>query len=175
MHTTAVVMLCGPYDEGNHPPTRRIDRAIQIARQSNLLLFIAGDAFNGDEIRRFQDRALAAGVHSVLPAFDSRHCTLADAQAVGRVILEHRFDRLSRLHLVTDWWHMERASTMLERELERILDRKILVIPESVMDGHVPDTTVHDNERQGLADYLSGRYGRRQVIDPFRHRPELSP
>ncbi|MBI5794567.1 YdcF family protein [Candidatus Uhrbacteria bacterium] len=174
MPTAAVVMFCGPHDEGSQTPTRRIDHAINLAIQSGLPLFIAGDAFSGDEVRRFQVRAWNAGVHTALQAFDSRHCTLADAQAVGRVVLERHFDRLERLHLVTDWWHMERAVAMLAGELADILGRKILVMPESVFDGPQPSQLVHNNERQGLEDYLAGRYGDREVVDPLRHRPELS-
>lgn len=167
-------MFCGPHDEGDQTPTRRINHAINLAIRNELPLFIAGDAFGGKEIYRFRVRAWHAGVALVLPAFDPRHCTLSDAQAIASMILEHHLDSLARIHLVTDWWHMERASTMLERELERIVGRQILVVPESIMTGPVPDATVHDNERQGLDDYLAGRYGKRRVIDPFQHDPELS-
>ncbi|KKW33057.1 MAG: hypothetical protein UY76_C0010G0014 [Candidatus Uhrbacteria bacterium GW2011_GWA2_52_8d] len=175
MPTAAVAMFCGPHDEGDQTPTRRIDQAIELAILKGLPLFVAGDAFNGDEVRRFQVRAWHAGVSVVIPAFDPRHCTLADAQAVAVKIVEHRLTRLSHVQLVTDWWHMNRALTMLERELARILDRTIRVQPISVLTGPTPSSLVHDNERQGLDDYLAGRYGQRQVIDPLRHRPELSP
>ncbi|TAL50760.1 hypothetical protein EPN81_01850 [Patescibacteria group bacterium] len=171
MLTSAVVMYCGPYDEGNQPPTRRIDHAIALSRRFDLPLFIAGDAFEGKEIDRFSVRAWEAGVASVIPAFDPRHCTLADAQAVAREILSRDLACLSHLHLVTDWWHMDRASTMLERELAQILGRIVRVQPSSVFSGPAPSRLVHENERQGLNDYLVGTYGQRQVVDPLIHRP----
>jgi len=170
--TSAVVMFCGPHDEGDQTPTRRIDQAIQLALSLDVPLFVAGDAFNGEEVARFQAHAWHTGVSVIIPAFDARHCTLADAQAVATKIVEHRLDRLSHLHLVTDWWHMERASLMLERELARILGRTIRVQPSSVFAGPTPSSLVHENERQGLEDYLAGRYGQRQVVDPLRHRGE---
>ena len=174
MPHSAVAMFCGPHDEGDQPPTRRIDGAISLALQMGAPLFIAGDAFEGAEVRRFCARAWAAGVITTIQAYDSRHCTLADAQAVGREILLHRFDHLTRLYLVTDWWHMERAMAMLDGELQRIIGRVIHVIPESVMLGPVPDQLVHQNERQGLEDYRSGIYGTRRILDPLRHRAELA-
>lgn len=173
MPQAAVAMFCGPYDEGEQMPTRRIDHAIQIAKEEGLPLLIAGDAFDGKEVLRFQNRAWSAGVRSVLTAFDPRHCTTADAQAIGRVILKWHFDRIRLLHVVTDWWHMPRASAMLEGEL-RSIGRPVQVVRESVFVGPHPDQLVHQNERQGLADYLAGRYGRRQILDPLRHRPEVS-
>ncbi len=175
MTTAAVVMLCGPHDEGDQTPVRRIDHAIQLALTLDVPLFVAGDAFSGEEICRFQTRAWHAGVETVIPAFDPRHCTLADVQAVAAKIVEHRLDRLSHLHLVTDWWHMDRALTMLDRELTSILNRTIAVQPSSVFTGPTPSSLVHENERQGLQDYLAGRYGQRRVIGPLRHGSELSP
>lgn len=174
MPTAAVVMFCGPHDEGDRTPTRRIDHAISLAMHQGLPLFVAGDAFHGEEVRYFQQRASNAGVATAIRAFDPRHCTLADAQAIGRIVLERHFDRLERLHLVTDWWHMERALIMLDLELKRILGRQIQVVPESIFTGPAPGPLVHQNERQGLDDYLAGRYGSRQVIDPLHHGPELS-
>ena len=172
--TAAVAMFCGPHDEGDQTPTRRIDYAIQIALELDVPLFVAGDSFNGDEVRLFHDRASSAGVRSVIPAFDPRHCTLSDAQAVSRQILKLEFRRLERIYLATDWWHMQRAMTMFERELELALGRRIQVVPESVLSGPAPDDLVLSNERQGLEDYLAGRYGQRLVNDPLCHRLEPS-
>ncbi|MBI4435693.1 YdcF family protein [Candidatus Uhrbacteria bacterium] len=168
------MMFCGPHDEGNKTPTRRIDHAIRLALREALPLFIAGDALGGEEVRRFQVRASNAGVETAVAAFDSRHCTLADAQVVAAKILELRLERLNHVHLVTDWWHMERASAMLAGELERILHRSILVQPASVFTGPKPSSLVHENERRGLEDYLAGVYGTRRVYDPLCHRPQLS-
>ena len=173
MFDTAVAMFCGPHDEGDQPPTRRIDAGIYHALRLNAPLFIAGDAFEGAEVRRFYARARATGVITTIQAYDSRHCTLADAQAVGREILSRRLDRLERIHLVTDWWHMDRAMTMLEGELKKGTGRTIQVVPESVMNGPEPSQLVHRNERQGLADYRAGVYGARRILDPLRHRAAL--
>ena len=175
MPISAVVMFCGPHDEGDKTPTRRIDHAINLAIRDDLPLFVAGDAFGGEEVDYFQMRASHAGVTVVIPAFDPRRCTISDAQVVARQILEQRLERLAHIHLVTDWWHMDRALTMLECELARILGRRIHVQPASVLTGPTPSSLVYENERHGLADYLAGRYGQRRVIDPLRHRPERSP
>ncbi len=174
MPAAAVVVFCGPHDEGEQTPTRRIDHAIQLARERNFPLFIAGDAFGGEEVRCFQVRAWSAGVLTVISAFDSRHCTLSDAQAVAAEIIGRRLDHLNHVHLVTDWWHMERASVMLERELARILERAVRVQPASVFTGPAPSSLVHENERRGLADYRAGIYGTRRVNDPLRHRSQPS-
>lgn len=173
-YKSVVVMFCGPHDESEGIPTRRIDHAITIARSLEVPLFIAGDAFGGAEVQRFQARAWSMGVQTAIRAFDPRHCTLSDAQAVCRLLSEREFGRLTRVHLVTDWWHMERASVMLEGELESIVCRRILVVPESVMTGPVPNAVVHRNEQQGLEDYRAGVYGQRFVVDPLRHRPQPS-
>ncbi len=167
-------MFCGPHDEGDQTPTRRINHAIQIALTLDALLFIAGDACGGEEVRAFQIRAWSAGVHTAVAAYDARSCTLADAQAVGQSMRMRAHTEVARIHLVTDWWHMERAMSMLQGELECILDRRIQVIPESVFTGPTPSRAVHDNERQGIVDYRAGIYGSRRVIDPLPHRPQPS-
>lgn len=174
VHTSAVAMFCGPHDEGDRVVTRRIDRAIEIARCGDLPLFIAGDACGGEEVRAFQLRAWNAGVPTAVAAFDARSCTLADAQAIAQIVRAHAYRELERLHLVTDWWHMERALAMLEGELARIVRRRVVVVPESVFTGPAPTRAVHDNERQGLVDYRAGIYGLRRVADPLCHRLQAS-
>jgi hypothetical protein len=176
--TAAVVIFCGPHDEGELVPTRRIDHAITTGLSRGLPLIIAGDAFHGQEVSRFQARAWHAGVEAAYGAYDQRHSTLSDAQAVATVIRQHFTDplaRFCRVHLVTDWWHMRRARTMLVEELKGVLHHPIEVLATPVMIGPRPCEEVFVNEQQGLEDYLAGVYGQRRVIDPLCHSPDDNP
>lgn len=166
---SAVVMFCGPHDEGDQTPTRRIDTAIQVALRRGLPLFVAGDAFGERELERFEARAYYHGVQSVFRAYDARRCTLSDAQAVAGAIVKHDLTDLRELFLATDWWHMDRARAMLDGETTGILGRRLDVIPVAVTTGPRPSTLTFENERQGLEDYLAGTYGQRKVVDPLRH------
>jgi hypothetical protein len=172
---TAVAMFCGPHDEGNQVPTRRIDQAINLALSTGSPLFIAGDRFNGDEITRFKLRARNQGVTTIVEAFDPRHCTLSDAQATAREILARGYHQLTSIHLVTDWWHMPRAAAMLRGELQSTLGRVLEVIESTVHNGPCPVDLVLSNEKQGLDDYRAGTYGQRFVIDPLPHCSQPSP
>lgn len=173
----AVVMFCGPHDEGDQTPTRRIDHAISLAIRLEAPLFIAGDAFHGEEVERFCYRARYAGVMYVIGAYDSRHerqCTLSDAKTVTSKIGERGFTRLSRLHLVTDCWHMKRAKQMLENELFIGLNKVFEVVAESVHTGPPPPAETIALEQQGLSHYQEGTYGSHSVDDPLPHNPQPS-
>jgi hypothetical protein len=172
MYSAVSVMFCGPHDEGECTPTRRIDQAIKVALRYELPLFVAGDAFGGKEVTWFQARALKAGVPVVECAYDVRCCTLADAQAVAqRLNASAKYHHVTELYLCTDWWHMERARTMLEKELITVTGVARRVIQVKVMSGPIPTETTLRNERQGIEDYLNGVYGERQVYDPLPHCP----
>lgn len=166
MSTTAVAMFCGPHDEGDRAPTRRIDHAIRLALTRNLPLIVAGDAFGGEEVRAFQTRAQEAGVRVVLTAFDVRRCTLSDAQATATRLRELGHD-LDRVHLVTDWWHMTRSWVMMRGEVRT----SILIVPAPVFKGPLPCFRTLWNELRGAWHYLSGTYGQHTVVDPLRHAP----
>lgn len=166
----AVAMFCGPHDEGTQTPMRRIDKAVELALVYQATLFVAGDAFNGDEISFFQMHALKRGVTRVIPAYDSRSNTLGDAQAVARCIRQRStLEGLRKIYLVTDWWHLERAKAMLIGELRKNLILGIQVVGIGVTQGPHPGNEVLENELQGLTDYLAGNYGQRRVHDPLPH------
>ncbi|MCR4314326.1 MAG: YdcF family protein [Candidatus Uhrbacteria bacterium] len=166
MSTTAVAMFCGPHDEGDRTPTRRIDHAIRIALAMDLPLIVAGDAFNREEVQAFQIRAQEAGVRVVLTAFDARRCTLSDAQATATRLRELGH-HVERLHLVTDWWHMGRSWVMMRGEART----SVLIVPAPVFNGPLPCLRTLYNELRGAWHYLSGTYGQHVVVDPLRHAP----
>jgi len=170
-----VAMVCGPHDEGQEAPKRRIDRAIQIALEFKLPLFVAGDAFEGREIALFVQRAREAGVETVVSAYDPRSCTLSDVQAIAWALKALDLKGIDHIHLVTDWWHMNRAATMLEGEVGKHLGHEVVAFRRPIASGPRPPDAVFVNERQGLADYISGIYGERRVEDPLEHRPRATP
>lgn len=169
LYRSVVAMFCGPHDEGEGAPTRRIDRAIGLALELCSPLIIAGDGNHSHDVRRFAWQAEQDGVHYVRALFDARCSTFSDAQSVmGDLLNNPPFMSVRQVHLVTDDWHMARASGILECELQRLLSRPILeVIRCHVTTGPRPPDDVLAGERQGLEDYLGGRYGSRVAHPPY--------
>jgi hypothetical protein len=172
MESEAVVaMFCGPHDEGDDAPTRRIDRAIELALQLGLPLMIAGDGNGGQDVAQFNDRAVARGVCYVIALYDQDASTWSDAMCVAQNIGRNpRLECISTIHLVTDDWHMDRSKAMLEGELSGwIWSRQSPpeVIPSCVTTGPHPARWVIDGERKGLEDYRSGCYGMKEAYAPW--------
>ncbi|MBI2475186.1 YdcF family protein [Candidatus Uhrbacteria bacterium] len=164
MRRAIVAMLCGPHDNTSREDGlsfRRIDKAINVAKQFQLPIIIAGDAFQGTDLRAFEDRACNNGV-GCFRVYDAHANTLADVQGIIRFLRnDPEFQRGAYVHLVTDNWHMARAASMLMMEAQKKLDLHIRC--ENVFQDPLPPQEVLDGERQGLTDYLEGRYGQRAL------------
>lgn len=169
MYNGAVAMFCGPHDEGNDAPTRRIDKAIEVALRLGLPLMIAGDGNVGKDVAQFSARARLAGIGVVVPLYDQDASTLSDALCVAEELRRNpELKFVQSLHLVTDVWHMERAHAMLVRELNgQFHADSPTVIKCGVDSGPEPAAWVLEGERKGLADYQSGLYGSSVAYAPW--------
>lgn len=150
-----VVVFCGPHEEGRSVPMLRISRAIAVALARELPILIAGDGNRGQDVRFFARRARNAGVRSGCGLYNGEASTLNDARMVAERL---QGAQLSRIHLVTDNWHMRRARAMLASELCAHGLDLCEIICEDVQDGPKPPAWVPEAERRGLEDFQSGRY-----------------
>ena len=172
-YRSVVAMFCGPHDDGDSAPTRRIDRAIELSLELCSPLLIAGDGNFAEDLQFFSARAEEAGVLYVRWFYERLASTRTDAQSiVNEIINNPPFIRVANIHLVTDDWHMARAAAMLEGEQRHLIARDhhaslptVHRVP--VITGLRPPDVVLAGERQGLADYLAGRYGERKAHPPF--------
>lgn len=176
-YRSVVAMFCGPHDEGDSVPTRRIDRAIELSLELCSPLLIAGDGNHGQDVQLFVQRAQASGVLYVRRFYDDQACTPADAKSVANELIHNPpFMSVKDVHLVTDDWHMARATTILEGELKREMSHsQPTVHPVRVTTGPRPPEVVLLGERQGLEDYLAGRYGSRIAHPPYGKPCEARP
>ncbi len=168
-YEAVVAMFCGPHDEGTDAPTRRIDRAIELALQLGLPLMIAGDGNGGKDVAQFNDLAVARGVCYVIALYDKDASTLSDAMCVAQELERNlRLKDVATVYLVTDDWHMDRSVAMMEGELsEQLVQGAPVVIPNGVTIGPNPPAWALAGERKGLADYRSRRYGTRKAYAPW--------
>ena len=164
---SVVALFCGPHDEGNDVPRRRIDKAVQVALLHQITLLIAGDANHGKDIDVFVRIAKSQVVSRVVGLYDPAASTFSDAFCVVRILrTQPEFEHVSRIYLVTDFWHMLRAALILERVcLDHGLQIEIIHAP--VTNGPVPPEIVLAGEQQGIEDFLAGRYGARKAYDPY--------
>ena len=156
-------MFCGPHDNQGRVSFRRIDTAIGLARRktkTQLPLIICGDGNDGEDCMVFLGRAQSADLNHVI----ARHCalanTLSNAESLSLVLLNDRaFKRVEAIHLVTDLWHMRRASLFLRSVLHDILPRRVFLVRECHVGGEAPPPSVLDREEQGIQDFLAGHDG----------------
>ncbi|MBI4437747.1 YdcF family protein [Candidatus Uhrbacteria bacterium] len=174
---SAVVVFCGPHDEGEYVPMRRIDQAILLARNTRAPLLVAGDGNYGSDVQWFARRAGQSGIAYVRAFYDERASTLADAQRIAdELLVNPPLMSVVNVHLVTDDWHMNRATAILAGELARALrERKPRVTRIPVRNGPRPPAHILEGERQGLEDYLAGRYGQRRAHAPYGKPCEEAP
>ena len=185
--------LCGPHDDPTNKDGisyRRINRAIEVALQHDVPLFIAGDANKGTDLQAYETAACDRGVGKCIRLYDARANTLADVQSVVRALkADAEFSDGVLVHLVTDNWHMMRAATMLKIEaLRRRLDLRMTCV--NIEQASLPPAQVLEAERLGTFDYLEDHYGNRapalsygkpvvQAVDEGEDEtdfvPELSP
>lgn len=168
-YRSVVVMFCGPHDDGETIPKRRIDHAIDFARMSGSPLLIAGDANHGQDVSWFTRRALNAELPYVRAFYDRTGSTLTDARSIVQELLNNPpFMSVKDVHLVTDDWHMARAARILKGELRReMIHSRPAIRPVPVTTGPRPPEEILKGERQGLEDYLACRYGRRIAHPPY--------
>jgi len=164
---SVVAMFCGPHDEGNVVPRRRIDKAVEAALEHQVPLLIAGDGNNHRDVTAFMEIARFRGVRHVIGLYDPEANTLSDAVCVAKQVNDNpEFARVRRIYLVTDFWHMPRAKMMLETVcIEYALQLDVISSP--VTSGPMPPEAVLLGERQGIEDFLAGRYGLRKAHDPY--------
>ena len=162
------VMFCGPHDNDGMVSFRRVDHAITVANRESSPLLLAGDARRGYDLVLFRIRAIEGGVRDVQNLYHPKANTLSDAGSLARQLLTPRFQQVVEILLVTDSWHMARASCMLAGELARICQgRTFTLVSKDVTIGPTPPEHVLDGELRGKEDYLRGAYGQRAVVQPF--------
>lgn len=164
---SVVAMFCGPHDEGGGVARRRIDKAIETALEHQIPLLIAGDGNNCKDVTVFMEMARSRGAHHVIGLYDSEANTRSDAVCVSNQLKNNpEFARVREIYLVTDFWHMPRAKTILEAICRQ--DRlEVQIISMPVTNGPMPPEIVLAGERQGIEDFLAGRYGLRKAHDPY--------
>lgn len=154
-----VAVLCGPHDNDGSVCFRRVDRGIAVAIEQNIPLIVAGDANGRADVRLFCDRAHEAGVRTIYEAYDRRASTLFDVRSITRLLqFEPDLQDVKRVHLVTDYWHMARATVMLADQLRKRLGGSYAIACENVMDGPEPPPDVFAREHRGLMAYIDGTY-----------------
>ena len=155
MSSSVVAIFCGPHENGV-VSFRRIDVAIQVALRIQVPLVIAGDGNFGRDLDVFAKRAHLAGVTIVKTFYDARANTLADAQMVcEHLSTSAEFYDVRTIHLVTDFWHMPRATLIL---ISQMTTRLFELVCVPVMTP-VPSLDVLLAEQRGIQDLFSGQYG----------------
>ncbi|GEM_PF-1579121 len=173
-----VVMICGPHHQkedgsrdgytcsGTHDGTRcfsRVDAAVAEALRRKAPLVICGDANEGRDVRAFHTRADAWGVASITQLIhpDGPSDTHRDLQmAVQLLLRDPEFAQVTRFVLVTDHWHMPRASMMAVDLIANVYvpaGRMLQFVPSGVHCWE-PPLDVLERERDGCADFAAGDY-----------------
>lgn len=153
------VMLCGPHENGS-VCNRRIDEAIYIASSKDIPLIIAGDGNYGNDIAHFTDRANLDGVHKTIGLYSERASTFSDSMMVADVLSKYdEFVDVNTIYLVTDWWHMPRASLFFTSAMQLkkpgfVFDLKLVNVSTPR-----PPEWVIEAEHNGVKDFLRGEYG----------------
>lgn len=158
MHESIIAMLCGPHEDGR-PSQRRIYRAIDYALIKDLPLLIVGDGNHGKDVDSFAQHARGRRVNPVFTCYDAGANTLTDVRLIVETLNGDHFANVETVHLVTDVWHMARASLFLATTLARALPhRDIAIYPVTV---HTPDPPreILFAEARGIRHFLEGNYG----------------
>lgn len=162
-----IVMFCGPHENGQIS-YRRIDAAIDAALRLNLPLVLAGDGNFGHDIKMFAERAHNMGVHPIESLYDQQATTLSDARLLCQFLRDNEaFQRVEKIHLVTDYWHMPRASLMLATLLLLHRTSHAFCISFISVQTPRPSELVLHYERKGIHDFVNGRYGKNKPLIQF--------
>lgn len=163
MYTSLVAMFCGPHDNDGGISYRRIDAAIERARKTRakqLPIVICGDGNGGQDCLQFIDRAQQGDIQHAFFRYHAGASTITDAQSLALVLSrDPTFAHVREVHLVTDWWHMPRATLFLQDTLRACIARRSLRVIEHPVMCQVPPTHVLAREEQGIQDFLAGTYG----------------
>lgn len=173
--TELTLMLCGPHRiPGTWTPMEhRVRGAIRVARETESVLVVSGDEWNGRDVEYFVAMARAAGVRSV-GVENTGRCTKSDVIAALKLIKDsvRSAARVGvvvdlRVRVVTDWWHVDRAMAYLKGEANRLMPNRIpAFVASPVADGPTPPAEVVANEARGIEDYFR---------DPRSHTPRGEP
>lgn len=152
----------------------RIDFAITVAREHFAPLIVCGDANEGRDVRAFCERARCAGVATVCQAVwtGGASNTYRDLEmAVRMLVNDPEFGGTEAFRLVTDPWHMPRAEAMAQRLIREVCaeaNRPAFFLRTSEVSPYWnPPAWRILNERQGLDDFLAGRYDPSRRLDPL--------
>ncbi len=168
--TSALVLVfCGPHEltapRGVRAPVyNRIDAGIELARNRDVPLVILGDAFEGEDVREFTERATMKGIDPdrVYQGYRNPSNTRLEVARVFSWLLRvHTFPALRTLYFVTDPWHLPRVLTYAHGEAQRHLSRHSFDLVGHAAHGGLPLTPQQlayeiDRETRGIADYLLG-------------------
>lgn len=158
-----VVMLCGPHkeDQVRSPQFHRVNAAIRLAKRYGRDLLVCGDATGGSDVELYVRHAHDHGYRDAVPLYDGGKCTLADVRSALTFVRDNTGDHSSgTVYVVTDEWHMDRALVMFRGEADKVLvhDQEYDFEPIAVVGGKRPLKWQRMRERQGIEDYIAGRY-----------------
>lgn len=176
-NNVVVVLFCGPRTDSGHPSTLRITRAIEVARSERARLLIVGDAHNGSDLDLFVSMAKEHGVDRVIPvrvpteqANTKRNAQQIVVELSRNVgvdgVLKPVYFSLNAIYLVTDHWHMRRASLHLADELKLVRGVNIPeIIPMNVTSAMEIDEAVLEREQVLIEEFLdSTRRGQKKHV-----------
>ena len=120
-------IICRSMGDGKTPEVcfSRPKRAVRVAKEENAALLIAGCRHGGQDVRLFTAWAKEQGIRHVFGSIyrddgKSEGSTFADAQGVAELLFKHPLLMYVRwIYPCTDNWHMPRAKTMIEKEIEK--------------------------------------------------------
>jgi hypothetical protein len=162
-----VVLFCGPRTKSGHPSTLRITRAIDVARSERVRLLIVGDAHDGADVDLFVSMAKEHGVERVTPVRVESHLANTEMNA-NQVALELKYAgyrSVNTVYLVTDHWHMQRATLHLQDALTRARATHAPdIIAINVTSAIELDKSVLDRERDLIAKFREDAHNRGEKI-----------
>jgi hypothetical protein len=164
---TVIVLFCGPRTKSGHPSTLRITRAIDVARSERARLLIVGDAHDGADVNLFVSMAKEHGVERVIPVRvpSDRACTEQNAREIALLLQTPEYLSVNTVCLVTDHWHMQRASLHLEDALTRArATRAPDIIAINVTSAIELDESVFERERELVTKFREDTHNRGEKI-----------
>lgn len=166
-NNVVVVLFCGPRTNSGHPSTLRITRAIEVARSERARLLIVGDAHDGADVDLFVSMAKEHGVERVSPVRVETHLanTEMNAKQVALALKDTAYRSVNTVYLVTDHWHMQRATLHLQDALTRARATHAPdIIAINVTSAIELDESVLERERKLVAKFREDAHKRGEKI-----------